>query len=85
MKATSIVKQTFQPVKLTITFETKEELLIFYNIFNHGWITEYAHEYINDEIIRDELTKAYPDTQAAYYEFFCGLDNHLKAKGKAQR
>jgi hypothetical protein len=56
-KATQIKQpETFIPVKIELTFETKEELVEFYSLFNYCPITEAVS--LDDDSIRRTIEDA---------------------------
>jgi hypothetical protein len=51
----SVAKETFNPVDLTITFESEEELLMFYSIHNYSPIVDSAYPKFDCCKIRDAI------------------------------
>ncbi len=75
MKAT--VNQTFEPLELTIKFETLEELQAFEVIFYTSAITEasFIEKHLNTDVITNALPKSHTDEQ--FLEFIRDLEAHF--------
>ena len=75
MKA--IVKQTFQPLELTIKFETLEELQAFELIFYTSAIveSEFISKRFNSDVITNALPRSHTDEQ--FTEFIKDLEAYF--------
>lgn len=75
MKAT--VKQAFEPLELTIKFETLEELQAFEVIFYTSAIveSEFISKRFNSDVITNALPRSYTDEQ--FLEFVKDLEAHF--------
>ena len=75
MKA--IAKQNPIPLKLTLEFETLEELQAFEMIFHVSAIVEadFLHKHLNTDVISDALPGSYSDEQLD--EFIADIERHF--------
>lgn len=80
MKVDSVVTKSFNPITISITLETEEELNALYVMFNHCYITEApGMESIDTTAVRESIKKELGHTPD-YKGQFNKLDMFFKEK-----
>lgn len=54
-------KEQFIPKSITLTFESMEEVEVFYAIFNHTYLVNLFPGSVKSYLIRDNLKNLYPN------------------------